>query len=513
MAKYLINYKNQKSKISKDIYGNFSEHLGRCIYDGLWVGKDSPIPNINGVRKDVIEALKAIKLPVLRWPGGCFADQYHWKDAIGPQSERKGIQNKTWGDINEDNSFGTHEFMDMCEEIGCDVYLAGNLGTGSIQEMVDWVDYITSDGNSDMAQLRRKNGREKPWNLKYFGIGNEVWGCGGEMTSDYYANLYRHVYHFVSAKTFMDTSSTKFIASGPSSGDYEWTDDVTKNLSQQTKPMSVVKSGAITDGLSMHHYCFAMAPGAKGFFDLLTAEDFREDEWYDLLYKAAEMEELIVKNDVIMTKYDPDKNIGLMVDEWGSWFRSEPGTNPHFLFQQNTLRDAVLAAITLNIFNKHSDRVKLATIAQMINVLQSVILTEGEKMVLTPTYYVFHLFKEHMDATLLDTFMETEKIGTGKNLIDNLFESSSVDADGNITVTICNTSMTANQNVDATLYGVVAESAEAEILVSGDPHDCNTFEEPCKVGLKQHAVNLTENGFYMEVPAASVIRVRIQVKA
>lgn len=512
MAKYLINYMNRKSKISKDIYGNFSEHLGRGIYGGLWVGKDSVIPNVNGVRKDVLEALKEIKLPVLRWPGGCFADQYHWKDAIGPQSERKGIQNKTWGDVMEDNSFGTHEFFDMCEEIGCDVYLAGNLGTGSIQEMVDWVDYITGDGKSEMAELRRKNGREKPWKLKYFGIGNEVWGCGGEMMSDYYANLYRHVYHFVSAKTFTATSSTKFIASGPSTGDYEWTDDVTKNLSQQTKPMSQVKSGPITDGLSMHHYSFAMKPGAKSYFDLLTADDFGEEEWYDLLYKAVETEELIAKNDVIMSKYDPEKKIGLMVDEWGSWFRSEPGTNPHFLFQQNTMRDAVLAAISLNIFNKHSDRVHLTTIAQMVNVLQSIILTEGEKMVLTPTYYVFDLYKEHMEATLLDTYMETAKIGCGKNIIDNLFESSSVDAEGNITVTICNTSMTDNQTVDATLYGANVQTIEAQILVSGDPHDCNTFEQPNKIGLKDHAVVLTDDGFCVEVPAASVVRIRVQVK-
>lgn len=512
MAKYLINYMNRKSKISKDIYGNFSEHLGRGIYGGLWVGKDSVIPNVNGVRKDVMDALKEIKLPVLRWPGGCFADQYHWKDAIGPQSERKGIQNKTWGNVMEDNSFGTHEFFDMCEEIGCDVYLAGNLGTGSIQEMVDWVDYITGDGKSEMAELRRKNGRENPWKLKYFGIGNEVWGCGGEMMSDYYANLYRHVYHFVSAKTFMSTSTTKFIASGPSTGDYEWTDDVTKNLSQQTKPMSQVKSGPITDGLSMHHYSFAMKPGAKSYFDLLTADDFGEEEWYDLLYKAVETEELIVKNDVIMSKYDPEKKIGLMVDEWGSWFRSEPGTNPHFLFQQNTMRDAVLAAISLNIFNKHSDRVHLTTIAQMVNVLQSIILTEGEKMVLTPTYYVFDLFKEHMEATLLDTYMETVKIGCGKNIIDNLFESSSVDAEGNITVTICNTSMTDDQTVDATLYGANVQTIEAQILVSGDPHDCNTFEQPNKIGLKEHAAKMTEDGFCVEVPAASVVRIRVQVK-
>lgn len=507
MAKYLINYLDRKSKINKEIYGNFSEHLGRCIYDGLWVGKDSPIPNVNGVRKDVIDALKKIKLPVLRWPGGCFADEYHWMDAIGPQSQRKKIVNKTWGSTVEDNSFGTNEFMDMCEEIGCEVYLSGNLGTGTIQEMVDWVNYITGDGDSEMANLRRKNGREKPWKLKYFGIGNEVWGCGGEMMPEYYANKYRHAYHFLSEKGFMSERGLQFIASGPCSDDYDWTDRVTKNLSKQTYCMSHVKNTPLMDGLSLHHYVF----GGEGYFDLRLAYDFNEKEWYNMLKKAAGTEEIIVRHDVVMSKYDPEKKIGIMVDEWGSWYRSEPGTNPAFLFQQNTMCDAVLAAVYLNIFNKHSDRVKLATIAQLVNVLQAVILTEGEKMILTPTYHVFDLFKDHQDATLLNSYIESEKIGVDDVLVNNLFESSSVDEDGNVLATICNTSMDKGETVEATLYGKEIENVTAQVLYS-KPHMYNTFDDPERITIKDFDVKLTDGGFKAEIPAASVVKISIKVK-
>lgn len=507
MAKYLINSLNRKSKINKEIYGNFSEHLGRCIYDGVWVGKDSPIPNTNGVRTDVIEALRKIKLPVLRWPGGCFADTYHWKDAVGPQEQRKKIVNRIWGDLAEDNSFGTNEFMDMCEAIGCEAYIGGNLGTGTIQEMADWVEYITGNGPTEMAELRRKNGREKPWKLKYFGIGNEVWGGGGDMTAEYYANLYRHFHHFVVANGFMTESKMLCVASGPSSNDYEFTDKVTSILYKPTFPMQQVSDAPLMDGLSLHHYAFA----GDNYRDLKTARDFNEDDWYKLLYNGAVIEEMIVKHDTIMSKYDPDKRIGLMVDEWGSWYRAEEDTDPRLLYQQNTMRDAVLAAIYLNIFNKHSDRVKLATCAQLVNVLQSVILTQGDKMILTPTYHVFDLFKEHMDATLLDSYIQTTKIGTPGQEIDSLYESSSVDAEGRIIVTLCNTSIDADETIDATVYGSKLRSVRGELLHQ-DPHAYNDFDHPNTVALCTSNATLTESGFCCSLPAGSVVRLILETE-
>ena len=508
MGKYVINYLEKESTINKDIYGNFAEHLGRCIYDGLWVGKDSPIPNINGVRKDIIDALKAIKLPVLRWPGGCFADRYHWMDGIGPLENRKKIINKTWGGTVESNHFGTNEFMNMCEEIGCDVYIAGNLGTGSIQEMADWIEYITGDKDSEMANLRRQNGREEPWSIKYFGIGNEVWGCGGQMTADYYANQYRQAYNFISEQGFMVENDIKFIASGPCSDDYEWTDAVSKNLTKQTYCMSQIKSNPLMDGLAYHHYIF----GGDSFFDIKEAYNFDDKQWYKMLKKTADTEELLVRHDTVMTKYDPEKKVGLMVDEWGTWYKTEPGTNPAFLFQQNTMLDAVLAGVYMNLFNKHSDRVKMATIAQTINVLQAVILTEGEKMILTPTYHVFDLYKEHMDATLLHSYIETQKVGVEDILVNKLFESSSMDKDGHVTSTIANTSLDANEALEISLFGKEVESVIAQVLKSADPHDYNTFEEPNKITLQELSSSLKDGLIYIEIPAASVVRLSIKVK-
>lgn len=506
MAKYLINYLDRRSTISKDVYGNFAEHLGRDIYDGLWVGKDSSIPNIGGVRKDVIDALKHIKLPVLRWPGGCFADTYHWKDAIGPQEQRKPIVNGVWGATLEDNSFGTNEFMDMCEEIGCDAYISGNLGTGTVQEMLDWVEYITGTGPSEMANLRRKNGREKPWNLKYFGIGNEVWGGGGMMTPEYYANVYRQYHNFLKSKGFGQQNSIQFIASGPSSDDYDFTDRVTSILYQPTKPMQQVSKDPLMNGLSLHHYAF----GGDHYLNLKTAEDFDEAEWYALLKRGAITDELIRQHDTIMSKYDPEKKIGLIVDEWGSWYRAEPGTNPAHLFQQNTVRDAVLAGIYLSIFNKHSDRVHMATCAQLINVLQSVILTEGEKMLLTPTYHVLDLFKDHMDTVLLGSHVVNQKIGTDENQIDQIYESASVNADGNITVTLVNTSYTDPVEIDATLYGAAVKELTAQ-AVTGEPHACNTFSDPNKVHIINQDITATNEGFHLLLSAASVAKVSVKV--
>lgn len=507
MAKYLINYLDRKSTINKDVYGNFAEHLGRCIYDGLWVGKDSPIPNIKGVRKDIIDALKAIKLPTLRWPGGCFADRYHWKDAIGPQEQRKKIVNKTWGGVVESNAFGTHEFMDMCEEIGCDVYLAGNLGTGTIQEMADWVEYITGGGDSEMANLRRQNGRQEPWKIKYFGIGNEVWGCGGEMTAEHYTNQYRQAYHFIGDHGFMVESSIKFIASGPCSDDYAWTDAVTKSLTTNTYCMSQVKKNPLMDGLAYHHYIF----GGDSYFDLKEATDFDDKTWYKMLKKTADTEELIIRHDTAMSKYDPEKKVGLMVDEWGTWFKSEAGTNPAFLFQQNTMLDAVLAGVYLNIFNKHSDRIKMATIAQMINVLQAVILTEGEKIVMTPTYHVFDLYKDHQNATLLGSHIENTKVGVDDVQLNKLFESSSVDATGNVLSTIANTSTNQGETIEVSLHGKEIASVKAQVLCA-ELHSHNTFAEPNKVKIQDLAVKVVNGEIQVEIPAASVVKLEIKVK-
>ena len=407
--------------------------------------------------------------------------------------------------------------MDMCEEIGCGAYLSGNLGSGTIQEMVDWVEYIIDDIDTPMARLRRENGRDKPWKIEAFGIGNEVWGCGGQMTPDYYAKLYRQAAQFVGyvgTAGINDMLAGKkkekmmLIASGPNIDDYEFTDVLTREFTGSFMNLNSSEERFKTDGISLHYYTF---PGKRGFMDGSTALDFDEAGWYDVLMKAARIEDLVVRHDHVMSKFDPNKKIGLMVDEWGSWYKVEPGTNPAFLYQQNSMRDAVLAALSLNVFNKHSDRVHLTTIAQMINVLQAIILTEGDKMVLTPTYHVFDMYKGHMDATLLGSFIENCKVGDDASRVNKLFESSSVDADGNILCTICNTSIDSSEAIDATIYGAKPAEIKASIL-TGDPHAYNSFTDPDVVTVKSWKAEITEDGFKCDLPAGSVVSLEIKVK-
>jgi alpha-N-arabinofuranosidase len=490
MAKYVINVDHKKSTINKNIYGHFSEHLGRCIYEGLWVGLDSPIPNTNGMRNDVVEALKKIKLPVLRWPGGCFADEYHWKDGIGPKENRKKMINTHWGGVVEDNSFGTHEFMELCNQVGCEPYINGNLGSGTVQEMSEWIEYMTFEGVSPMADLRKANGQEKPWKVKYFGVGNENWGCGGNMRPEYYADEYRRYQTYV--REYNGNKLYK-IACGANVADYHWTEVLMR------------EAGRFMDGLSLHHYTIPNEWADKG-----SATCFDEAEYYRTMQKALYMEELITKHSSIMDQYDPDKRVGLIVDEWGSWYNAHPGTNPGFLYQQNTMRDALIAGVNLNIFNKHSDRVQMANIAQLVNVLQAVILTEGENMLLTPTYHVFDLYKVHQDATLVESYIESSQIGVDKWNVSEVTESASVDANGKLNITLCNLDLKNEKEIDATIFAFKGSKVVGEIITGKiDAH--NTFEnkEIVKAEVFDGAT-LTDEGFKVKIPAASVVRLTIE---
>jgi len=487
MAKYIINTEKQLSKINKEIYGHFSEHLGRCIYEGIYVGEDSDIPNVNGMRKDVVEALKEIKIPVLRWPGGCFADEYHWKDGIGPKKNRKKLINTHWGGTLEDNSFGTHEFMELCRQLECEPYINGNLGSGTVQEMSEWVEYLTFDGVSPMADLRKENGHEAAWKVKYFGVGNENWGCGGNMTAEFYANMYRRYQTY--CRNYPGNQLYK-IACGPHDNDYEWTEELMKS------------AGNFMDGLSLHYYTFPGGWSNKG-----DARNFDNEAWYKTLKKTLEMDEFIKNHMKIMNKYDKEERVALIVDEWGSWYDVEAGTNPGFLYQQNTMRDALIAGINLNIFNKNSRRVKMANIAQIVNVLQAVILTEGEKMILTPTYHVFNMYKDHQEATLLESYIETKEIGLEEDgLVPNLHESASVDKNGRIIFTINNLSLTEDYNVETELLGKNPTKITANILTN-EMNACNTFEEPSLVNIEEfNNFTVSENGLSFTIPKCSVMR-------
>ncbi|MGL1884954.1 MAG: alpha-N-arabinofuranosidase [Reichenbachiella sp.] len=445
--------------INKNIYGHFAEHLGRCIYDGIYVGEDENIPNTDGVRNDIIEALIELKVPVLRWPGGCFADTYHWMDGIGDPSKRPSIINQWWGGVTEDNSFGTHDFLNLCERIGAEPYLAGNVGSGQVKELADWVQYVNHSKGSPMSDLRIENGREEPWDVKYWGVGNEMWGCGGNMAPDFYANLFRQYSTFM---TDWSNSSDMFrIASGANGADYNWTEvlmrDIPKNL---------------IEGVALHSYS-VIDWGKKG-----PATNFGEELYFKTMQSALFMEELIVKHSAIMDKYDPEKQIDLIVDEWGGWYEVEEGTNPGFLYQQNTMRDAMIAGASLNIFNNHADRVQMANLAQIVNVLQAVILTEGEKLLLTPTYHVMKMYNVHQDATLLPVELTSEDYEYNGEKLPAVSASASKDDEGAIHVSLVNIDANKSQEVTLSLSGTSKMKLSAEVLTSKSIEDFNTFENP-----------------------------------
>ncbi|MCR5293847.1 MAG: alpha-N-arabinofuranosidase [Lachnospiraceae bacterium] len=501
MAKLVINNTKKISHINPEIYGHFSEHLGRCIYEGIYVGEDSDIPNVNGMRTDVVEALKEIRIPVLRWPGGCFADEYHWKDGVGPKEKRKKMINTHWGGVVEDNSFGTHEYFELCRQLGCKTYINGNVGSGTVQEMSEWVEYMTFDGVSPMAEERKKNGHEEPWRVDYFGVGNENWGCGGNMRPSYYGDLYRRYQTYV--RNYDSDHPIRKICCGANVDDYLWTRGVLDTAFDHAKDEDC---HGFMDGLSLHYYVHPEGWKIKG-----SSTDFDEEVWYKTLGKAWRINELVSKHSIIMDAFDPDQKIGMIVDEWGSWYSCEPGTNPGFLYQQNTIRDALIAGITLNVFNKHSDRVKMANLAQVVNVLQAVILTEGAQMIKTPTYHVFNQYKYHQDSELLSSWIyDPDVVGSGKWTLPKVTESVSEDKDGLITITLGNLSVDESQDIDIELAEGSWQVEKASV-VAGEIHAHNRFDAPEEVTEQAFvAYEMKEKGLSAVLAPASVTLIRLK---
>ncbi len=494
MTQIVVNREKEKETVSRHIYGHFSEHLGRCIYEGLFVGQDSPIANVNGMRSDVVSALREMKIPSLRWPGGCFADEYHWKDGIGAPNTRKKMVNTHWGGLVEDNSFGTHEFLELCAQLGCEPYINGNVGSGEIAEMQEWVEYMTFRGESPMANLRRENGRDEPWAVRYFGIGNENWGCGGNMRAEYYADVYRRYATYVRN---YDGNKIFRIASGPG------TDYGADKLNQCWTATMMQNAAHMMDGLSLHYYTMTGNWEAKG-----SASEFTEEEFYATLRKALWIDDVIKSHAGIMLRFDPEKRVKIIFDEWGTWHDTEPGTNPGFLYQQNTMRDALVAASSLHIFNSHADIVHMANIAQLVNVLQSVILTDGAKMLKTPTYHVFRMLSGHQDAALLESHQICEVASEG---VPQLSHSATAQPDGTVTLTVCNLSASRLAELSLSLLGRHMKLRDAEIL-HGGIQDKNTFDAPdavtpcdfTDVRLEEH--NKTGTQMTATLPPCSVTR-------
>ena len=472
--------------IRREVYGHFAEHLGRCIYDGFWVGPESSIPNTRGIRNDVVAALRAIDIPVLRWPGGCFADEYHWQDGIGPVDQRPTQINTHWGGVVESNHFGTHEFLDLCHLLGCEPYISANVGSGTVREMQQWVEYLTSAGAGSMANLRRANGREAPWSIRYWGVGNENWGCGGNMRPEYYADVYRR---FATYCRDFDGNRLYKIACGSGSPDTRWTEVLMREAARYM------------DGLSLHYYTVPGTWEAKG-----SATQFDEAEWFTTLRKALLIDDVIADHSGVMDQYDPERRVGLIVDEWGTWFDVEPGTPPGFLFQQNSLRDALVAGVTLNILNSHCDRVHMANLAQTVNVLQAQVLTDGAALILTPTYHVFELYKVHQGATLLPTEVRSAPYTHGEHVIPALNASASRETQGRIHLSLCNLDASQDQEVVGEIIGARPAQVSARVLTAAALTAHNTAAQPAAVQPSVlEGVELIEGGWRATVPAKSVV--------
>ncbi|QJD95556.1 alpha-N-arabinofuranosidase [Mucilaginibacter robiniae] len=451
---------NSKDTISRNIYGQFAEHLGRGIYGGFWVDKTLPVAKQDRIRLDVVNALKKIKIPNLRWPGGCFADEYHWRDGIGPRPQRPKMINTNWGGVVEDNSFGTHEFLELCQLLGCEPYISANVGSGTVQEMSNWVEYLNFDGESPLTNLRTQNGHPKPFNVHFWGVGNESWGCGGNMTPEHYSDEYRRYASF--AKNY-NNAKLKKIACGPNASDYNWTETCMKNIGP----------GRMW-GLSLHYYTLPTG----NWSDKGSSTNFGEAAYFNTMKNCLQMEELVTKHSAIMDKYDPQKKVALVVDEWGVWTNVMPGTNPGFLFQQNSLRDALVAATTLNIFNNHCDRVKMAALAQCINVLQALIITDKEKMLLTPTYYVFDMYKVHQDARYLPVKLNAPEYEYEGKKILAVNVTASQDAAGKVHLTLANLDAHNTIAVSTEFKDIAWQAVTGRVLTSAKVDDINTFEKP-----------------------------------
>jgi len=488
-ANIVVQADNPAPTFSKRLFGQFAEHLGTGIYGGIWVGKDSEIPNIDGYRSDVLEALQAINVPVIRWPGGCFADEYHWREGIGPQENRKVKINTHWGYVTEDNAVGTHEFMNYSELVGAEPYVSGNLGNAPPFEMAEWVEYITAPAGS-LADERAANGREEPWDLPMFGLGNELWGCGGSMRPEYAADLTRRYSTFVKLPA---GKSTMKIASGANEGDTRWTEVMMRD------------AGWMFDGIGVHYYTIPYDWSTKG-----AATGFDEDQWARTLAKTVRIDSILTKHSEVMDQYDPDKRVALLLDEWGTWYDVEPGTNPGFLYQQNSLRDALVASLNFDIFAKHTDRLRGANIAQMVNVLQALILTDGEKMVKTPTYYVFDMYKDYMDGTVLPVSIDSEDYSFNEWSLKAVSASAVEDADGVIHMGLTNVDPHNSQEVTITLEGDKGRKVTGRILTAPAIDSHNTFDKPNSVVPETfNGASIKGSTLRVTLPAKSVVMLNI----
>jgi len=487
------------AKIDRNIFGQFAEHLGHGIYEGIWVGQDSAIPNTRGIRNDVVAALRALKVPNVRWPGGCFADEYHWRKGLGPLDKRVVTINSNWGGVTEPNTFGTHEFMDFIDQIGSEAYLSVNVGSGTPQEAAEWPEYLTTGQPATLAKERTANGHPAPYKVGFLGIGNESWDCGGNMTVDYYLSQLKIYSRFVRNYNPAQEGKRQMlkIAVGPGDGSTEWTESIMKAYQDRHWSWDI-------NGLSIHSYTVVKWPPS------FASVGFGEAEYSRILRSTLEMEELVTKQSAVMDKYDPEKKVAMVVDEWGAWYAPLPGTNPGFLVQQNSLRDAILASLNLNIFARHADRVRMANIAQMINVLQAMIITNKGKMVLTPTYQVFKMYLPFQDAIFVPVTFDAGTYTHGDIRLPRLDAIAAKDASGKLWLEITNLDPEESVEIEAELAGIQVKSAAGEMLTAPEVDSVNSFGAPNAVAPKPVAVKAQGGKLALKLEPKSVTVVALE---
>lgn len=496
-----IDASKSGAKIDRNIFGQFAEHLGKGIYEGIWVGSDSSIPNTRGIRNDVVGALKAIKVPNVRYPGGCFADEYHWRDGIG--KDRRVTLNPNWGGVIEPNTFGTHEFMDFLEQIGSEAFISANVGSGTPREAADWLEYLTTSQPTTLAKERIANGRQNPYKIAYLGIGNESWDCGGNMSPDYYLSqlkiFSRFVRNYNPAQQQGDQQMLK-IAVGPGGDEQRFT-DYTETI---MKAWQNRQWSWDMHGLSLHNYTVV------NWEKKHSSTDFGEKEYGEILQNTLKIENLIAKNSAIMDKYDPQKKIALVADEWGAWYAPLPGSNPGFLYQQNSQRDAILAALNINIFARRADRVRMANIAQMVNVLQAMILTDKEKMILTPTYHVFKMYVPFQDATFIPVNFNAGVYTHGDIKLPRIDAIAAKDKNGKLWIQITNVDPNQPAEIEINLTGINAKSATGETLTAPKVDSINTFDAPNTVVPKPIAAKIQGGKLSLKLEPKSVTVISVE---
>jgi alpha-N-arabinofuranosidase len=475
------------------LYSQFTEHIGGVIYDGVWVGPDSKVPNIHGIRRALVEHVRRIGNVAIRWPGGCFADAYHWGDGIGPREKRPRRFGR-WKEVTEPNSFGTHEFMRFCRLCGAEPYLAANVGTGSPAEYQQWVEYCNApEGSTTLADERAANGDPKPLGVRYWGVGNESWGCGGKFTPEDYCGAYRRFTEWVpeyGVKLY-------YVAAGPNGNDVEWTRRFFKKWLDYTR--------APLNGWAAHYYC-----GTTGH-----ALKFSEDQWYEMLDRANQMERLVKDQWAALAEFDPHHHVKLLVDEWGCWHPAGTEINPKHLFEQmGCLRDALVAALTLDTFNRHAEKVDMANIAQLINNLHSLFLADGDRFVVTPTFYVFEMYRPHHGGKAVRLDVQAPDVafraGGHERHLFRVAGSASV-KDRGLTLTLVHTHVHESAEVAVRLRGGSAAEVRQTVLTHEKLNAHNTFAEPDVVKPRPATAEARGSEVRIVLPPASVTRLDVRL--